>query len=287
MKTGAVRDTPGRLGRRRGSSPPAAGGVATAAGAAATPCDRPGRPARERWVRHERQFACRRSTGSSAPPTPACCWRCALILCCAVAAFLLLPADLGRQGDLADDRAAGDLRRVRDSCSTPSASCSSPAARSRFDVTKAIADSNSDGLIVTDADSRIALRQRRLPRRCPAPRARPTCDRSSGCSPARRKSPRRSTGWRRPRAAARARVEELRLAPPLVGRRRGGLVPHPRPPARRRRAARRDAVDGQRHHPRARAPRELLPGPAARDRLSRPRAGRLLLRRSGRLDRPI
>ena len=51
-------------------------------------------------------------------------------------------------------------------------------------------------------------------------------------------------------------------------------------------AARRDAVDGQRHHPRARAPRELLPGSAARDRLSRPRAGRLLLRRAGRLDRP-
>ena len=156
---------------------------------------------------------------------------------------------------------------------------------SRFDVTKAIADGNGDGLIVTDADSRIVY----------ANDAYRVFSGAKGAADLKlverlfTGAPEVSEAVYRLAQAARGGKSGGRRTAHVAAayrRRRGGLVSHPRPPARRRLAARRDAVDGQRHHPRARAPRELLPGSAARDRLSRPRAGRLLLRRSGRLDRP-
>ena len=64
--------------------------------------------------------------------------------------------------------------------------------------------------------------------------------RSSGCSPARRKSRRRSIGWRRRRASGARGAEEIRLSPPLGGGAGIRLVPRPRAaraaPGRARRA---------------------------------------------------
>ena len=74
------------------------------------------------------------------------------------------------------------------------------------------------------------------------------------------------------------------MSPPLDGRCVGRLVSHKGAPARAGRPRPRDALDGLRHHERARAPRERLSGAAACDRLSRSRAGRLFLRRARRLD---
>ena len=68
------------------------------------------------------------------------------------------------------------------------------------------------------------LRQRRLSRAFAAPRTPRTCARSSACSPARRRSRRRSTGWRRPRARASAPSRNCASPRPLVGRGRRGLV---------------------------------------------------------------
>jgi len=59
-----------------------------------------------------------------------------------------------------------------------------PTRAARFDTTKAIADSNPDGVLVTDRESRIVYANEAF-------RARPrqtTCVRSNACSPARRTS---------------------------------------------------------------------------------------------------
>ena len=87
----------------------------------------------------------------------------------------------------------------------------------RNDVTKLIADTSGEGLLVTEGRIADRLRQRSLygavrrARRVRAVRS------SSGCSPGRRKSRRRSTGWRRRRARGTAHTEDLRLSPPLTG----------------------------------------------------------------------
>ena len=230
---------------------------------------------------------------ANSPPTvdrveraanPALLLALALVLCCAVAAFLLLPAELGVKA-ISLTIALLAIFGVFSILLYAFGQLQFAGRASRFDVTKAIADGNSDGLIVTDADFAHRLRQRRLPhlfrrqRRDRPQTGRAVVHRRAGSLrgglPA---GPGRAQRQERGRRAAHGAA--------AFRRRRGGVVPHPRPPARRRLAARRDAVDGQRHHSRARAPRELLPGFAARHRLSRPRAGRLLLRRSGRLDRP-
>ena len=91
-----------------------------------------------------------------------------------------------------------------------------------------------------------------------------------GDLPARPGGPRRAAG-----------IEEIRMAPPPSGAARIRLVPNlcagtsPAAVAARR-------CGPQRHHPRARAAGERLPGVAARDRLPRSRAGRLPLDRSRR-----
>ena len=127
------------------------------------------------------------------------------------------------------------------------------------------------------------LRQREpISRLAGARRASRICSRSSGSSPAR---PEVSEAIYRLAQAARdgrAASEEMRLSPPLGRRARFRLVPHPRAAARAPRRPHRDAVERRRRDARARAPGERLPGTPARDRLSRPRAGRLLLDRCRR-----
>jgi len=128
------------------------------------------------------------------------------------------------------------------------------------------------------------LRQRRLPcafGRAPAPA---TCVRSNGCSPARRRvgvclSPVTIGEIRR----ARERGPSPLAAAERSGRRR--LVPHSGSPARGRRQGRPHGVDRLGRDARHRPARDLFPGPSARDRLSRSRAGRLFLSRARRFDR--
>ena len=133
---------------------------------------------------------------------------------------------------------------------------------------------------MTAADGDAALGERRLPE----------ADRRGG----RRRHP-------FDRAAVLRQSRRGRGRAPAVGRRRSG-PPRDRgdPHAGRHRRARRAAPAGtasasvpsaarrphrlarRRHHARARAPGEHLPGAAERHRLSRPCAGRLLLARAGR-----
>ena len=146
-----------------------------------------------------------------------------------------------------------------------------------------------EGVIVTDRDGRIVYANRAYAdligrderARRPLRRAR--------SSPATPTPPRRSTGWRRRCARA-------------AGARRRCACPAPLDAARRGRA-RAGTASGRgrcRRRPdakalaawtvaditaRARAAGDGLPGAAARHRLSRPRAGRLLLGRAGRADR--
>ena len=136
-------------------------------------------------------------------------------LCGAVAALLWLPGELGVKAMSLDDRRAGDFRRFLDLLYA-FGQLQFAGRAGRYDTTKAIADSNSDGLIVTDA-IRASFTPTRPIARFPARKGAADLGRSSACSPARPRCPRRSTGWRRPRARAIARVEELRLAPPLSG----------------------------------------------------------------------
>ncbi len=154
----------------------------------------------------------------------------------------------------------------------------------RYDITKAIADSNSDGLIVTDAHSRIIY----------ANDAYRALSGAKGAADLRlverlfTGAPEVSEAVYRLAQAARAgnrAAEELRMAPPLTGEGAAAWYRIRVRPLERHRQGRRDAVDGRRHHARARAARKLLSRPATRHRLSRSRAGGLFLRRTRRLDR--
>jgi len=78
----------------------------------------------------------------------------ALILCCAVAAFLLLPPELGVKA-ISFTIALLAIFGVFSILLYAFGQLQFAGQASRFDVTKAIADGSSDGLIVTDADSRI------------------------------------------------------------------------------------------------------------------------------------
>jgi two-component system cell cycle sensor histidine kinase/response regulator CckA len=75
-------------------------------------------------------------------------------LCCAVAAFLLLPNDLGVKA-ISFAIALLAIFGVFAILLYAFGQLQFAGRASRFDVTKAVADGNSDGLIVTDADSRI------------------------------------------------------------------------------------------------------------------------------------
>jgi two-component system cell cycle sensor histidine kinase/response regulator CckA len=100
---------------------------------------------------------------ANSPPTvdrveraanPALLLALALVLCCAVAAFLLLPAELGVKA-ISFTIALLAIFGVFSILLYAFGQLQFAGRASRFDVTKAIADGNSDGLIVTDADSRI------------------------------------------------------------------------------------------------------------------------------------
>jgi two-component system cell cycle sensor histidine kinase/response regulator CckA len=100
---------------------------------------------------------------ANSPPTvdrveraahPALLLALALILSCAVAAFLLLPAELGVKA-ISFTIALLAIFGVFSILLYAFGQLQFAGRASRFDVTKAIADGNSDGLIVTDADSRI------------------------------------------------------------------------------------------------------------------------------------
>ncbi|THD50139.1 MAG: PAS domain-containing sensor histidine kinase [Bradyrhizobium sp.] len=139
----------------------------------------------------------------------------ALILCGAVAAFLLLPAELGLKAISATIAllaafgvfsillyAFGQLQFA--------------GRAGRFDITKAIADGNSDGLIVTDADSRIVYAN-------DAYRLLSGAETAGDLKLVERLftgAPEVSEAVYRLAQAARAghrAVEELRMAPPLAG----------------------------------------------------------------------
>ncbi len=182
-----------------------------------------------------------------------------------------------------DHRRAGDIRRFLDfALCLRSAAIRRP--RRPLDTTKAIADCSRDGLVVTDADSRIVY----------ANEAYRVLSGAAGAADLKLVE-RLFTGapevseavYRLAQAAhaGKARGRGIAHGPAPDRRRRGGLVPHPRAPARGHRQGGRDALGDLRHHPRTRAARELLSRLATRHRLSRPRAGGLLFRRTRRLDR--
>ena len=114
----------------------------------------------------------------------------------------------------------------------------------RNDTTKAIADTNPDGLLVTDAESRIVyaneayMRLLGRPRRGGPPR--PVERLFSGAPDVSEAIYRLAASG----ARGQARREELRMSPPLDRRGRGRLVPHSGAPARERRERGLDALDG-------------------------------------------
>ena len=87
-----------------------------------------------------------------------------------------------------------------------------PTRAARFDTTKAIANSNPDGVLVTDRESRIVYANDAYRALSGAPAA-ATCVRSNACSPARRTSRNPSIACRKRRnpAGARARSFAFRL----------------------------------------------------------------------------
>ncbi len=150
----------------------------------------------------------------------------------------------------------------------------------RNDVTKLIADTCGECLLVTEGDTQVAYANQAYMTLCGARD-------SSGIVIVERLfsgPPEVSEAIYRLSQAARtglAHIEDLRLSPPLTGAGRRGLVSHSRaaaaPPLGARLALGRRRCDG-----RSRAAGERLSGTPARDRLSRSRAGRLLLGGAGR-----
>ena len=157
-----------------------------------------------------------------------------------------------------------------------------PSGAGRSDTAKAIADSSPDGLLVTDRHSRILYANAAYRALSGAGAALRTVERVFAGSPDVSEVGLPPVPGRQGRQAG-ERGPAARPAP--LQRRRRGVVSHPGPAARRPRT-RRVALDRVGRDPRARPARDLLPGPPARHRLSRPRAGGLLLGRAGRRDRP-
>ena len=152
----------------------------------------------------------------------------------------------------------------------------------RNDITKLMADTSGDGLVVIEDDGRIVyaneayLVLRRLAWRRRAAGRAPVHRRAGGLRgdlSARAGRPRTShrLGGDPPVAVPR-RLAGIRLVP---GARAARAAPQ-RPAG--------GPVDHRRRDPRAGAPGERLPGTPARHRLSRPRAGGLPVHRSQRLD---
>ena len=176
----------------------------------------------------------------------------ALILCGAVAAFQLLPTELGLKA-ISFTIALLAIFGVFSILLYAFGQLQFAGRAGRFDVTKAIADSNSDGLIVTDADSRIIY----------ANDAYRILSDAKGATDLKlverlfTGAPDVSEAVYRLAQAARAghrAVEELRMAPPLAGEGAAAwyrIRVRPLDGVARRGAT---AVVGRRHHPRARAP---------------------------------
>ena len=192
-----------------------------------------------------------------------------------------LPHGLGRGDRHCDDRRAGVLRRCSGSCSSPSACCNLPAAPARLDTTKAIADSNPDGLdrhrrrmraiiYANDAYRALSGAQGRGGPEAGRAAVRRRAGRLRSDLPARAGGPRRQA---RARGTAHRAAARPARAPSAWYR----IRVRPLEGVARDRATLWTVSDD---HARARTARELLPGPAARDRLSRPRAGRLSSRPS-------
>ena len=119
----------------------------------------------------------------------------------------LAGAERGRHGGRHHGRSSPwPFAALWDCCSSRSACCNSPPAAARFDTTKAIANSNPDGLLVTDRESRILYANEAYRVLSGARAAERAEGRSSACSPGRRTSPSRSTGCRRRPSRARARA---------------------------------------------------------------------------------
>ena len=118
-----------------------------------------------------------------------------------------------------------------------------PTTAARFDTTKAIADSNPDGILVTDRESQIVYANDAYRALSGAPAAselRPVERLFTG-------SPDVSESVYRLSQAAKSGVARERGASSLAAaerRGRGRLVPHSRSPARGRRQRRPDGVDG-------------------------------------------
>ena len=148
---------------------------------------------------------------------------------------------------------------------------------------KAVVDGANEGILVTDASGRVLYANAAYLRLVEAPGpqdVRPVERVFVG-------DPGVSEAVYRLLKAAREGRRMPGRGPHRRARRRGGaLAAHARAPARRRQARiPHDRLGAGRRDARARAPRECVPGAAARDRLSRPRAGRVLFGRGQRQHR--
>ena len=118
-----------------------------------------------------------------------------------------------------------------------------PTRAARFDTTRAIADSSSDGILVTDRESRIIYANDAYRALSGAPAA---TDLKSGRTPVHRFPGRLGIGLS-PVAGRQIRGARERGAASLASAQRSGrgrLVPHSRSPASRRRQGRPHGVDG-------------------------------------------
>jgi len=161
---------------------------------------------------------------ANSPPTvdrveraanPALLLALALVLCCAVAAFLLLPAELGVKA-ISFTIALLAIFGVFSILLYAFGQLQFAGRASRFDVTKAIADGNSDGLIVTDADSRIVYANDayRVFSKAKGPTDLKLVERLFTGAPEVSEAVYRLAQAAR---SGKSAVEELRMAPPLSG----------------------------------------------------------------------
>ena len=175
-----------------------------------------------------------------------------------------------------------------------SSACSRSSCTRRASRGSSAAPANSTSRAPSPRPARKASSSPPAPRACFTPtrpiaslsaRARRNARASSACSPERRRP--REAIYRLAQAARSGRTasEELRLSPPLAGEGEAAWYRiRVRPldgPAQGQAALWTVSDITQRPRP----PRDLLPGPPARHRLSRPRAGGLLLGRGGRRHR--
>ena len=205
----------------------------------------------------------------------------ALLLVGSVVAFLFIGRANAQPYVLALAVAARGDRRVRACSPAPPASCGSPGARRATPFLDALADSASDGIVVTDQNRRVVYANAAYLHAGRRGRCR---RRAAGRARLRRRSagvggdlPPRQGGARGPAAAGRgAGAGRARAA------RRAGCASACGRCSESGPYARWTAWTISRRHARPRPAGERVPGTAARDRLSRSRAGRLLLGRCRR-----